>query len=533
MITAPLALMVLCTGVHVPEVAAIGSGLINPNQGIDNVQNQVSISLDVRPVGDPADMAKRERRNYASHNVYQPTGIYVDANTNVKITVEGAGIDEDDKPIKAYIGLSGRDNGIKEFSLNKSGTTTITAGPNGGLLQLDNANDQEGDPVRVTIEGGKQIPLFTLGKHNNTDWQRMMREYSNADSVQLVSDRVVLTVSYAAAQKHITDPTGYMTKFNNVIKALDTALGFVENPEYLQHFVSPRPEAFIEDKGTERLTTPNGVKFGSDYVEALLKPEVKFNRDIPWWFLIMHAAGARQQESWAWQGTENWLGLKRAAGYSVARDVWHTLNPEKDFSELDDYFYAKAKEYHQRPKQDFTTIHRDAARHMLFQLHQLMGSNGFKQLYIEYRNLDDQDLPRTDAQKQQEFIVTTSRVSGYDLRPFFEAWGLKAMPATIEKMKTLTLRKLNAPIWLSSHSNKINPSDTIIDGWYNVGTDFRCFYENGAIVKGSKRINDKDYYFSDSGVMLKGQQSIDGATINFHPTEGHYLNTGVIINGRK
>ncbi|WP_339036840.1 hypothetical protein [Serratia symbiotica] len=52
-----------------------------------------------------------------------------------------------------------------------------------------------------------------------------------------------------------------------------------------------------------------------------------------------------------------------------------------------------------------------------------------------YREIPENQQPKSSDAKVQRFILETSRLSGYDLTLFYEKWGLPLTQDTIDKIK--------------------------------------------------------------------------------------------------
>ena len=114
---------------------------------------------------------------------------------------------------------------------------------------------------------------------------------------------------------------------------------------------------------------------------------------------------------------------------------------------------------------------------MFWQLRLAFGDDFYPQLHQYYRE-HELDLPDDDA-KVQAFIRVASQVSGWDLSPFFEAWGL---PIEVEtRLEIQKLEKLNQQIWLNLEFSKVPPKGVL--GMKTAGAKSSA----GKSASGSKR----------------------------------------------
>jgi|GEM_PF-4528857 len=91
---------------------------------------------------------------------------------------------------------------------------------------------------------------------------------------------------------------------------------------------------------------------------------------------------------------------------------------------------------------------------MFWQLHLTFGEDFYPLLHSRYREMDNSDLPINDEQRQQSFILESSRVSGINLIPFFEMWGFPIGQSTRAHLNHFPL--LNHPIWENESDDYIN-----------------------------------------------------------------------------
>ena len=77
------------------------------------------------------------------------------------------------------------------------------------------------------------------------------------------------------------------------------------------------------------------------------------------------------------------------------------------------------------------------ALRMYVQLQQAFGWDAFKAVFAEYRALPEDQRPKSDDEKRDQWMVRFSRQIGRDLGPFFEAWGVPTSPEARESIADL------------------------------------------------------------------------------------------------
>ncbi|WP_019423387.1 M60 family metallopeptidase [Paenibacillus sp. OSY-SE] len=403
----------------------------------------VQRNFEVKALGDIWAEGERERRAINARKIFQPTGLYAKPNEQIKIEVSG------DKPITAVIGVHRHD---KEWATSyplQAGINTISS-PNGGLLSFDNSNNEGSINVNV-VSGGSPVPYFVLGKNTKEDWQAMMNAYPNAPSVVLQSEKAILVFYYASAKAHILnqDPVPVLQTYDKFIAAQDKISGLSNSDSDPRHRLDKHLIAFVESEKT----IPGAYAYAI-WDGAIMPKETGASADAldltrMGWGQYHEAGHLRQQEPWTWgEMTEVTVNL-----YSIAaKKVLKPTEPARSQGE-----YLAAFTFVDQPTKNFTDS--NSKLEMLWQLNLAFGDNFYPDLHRLYREMAKTDLPTTDDQKKQAFILSTSKVAHYDLTPFFDKWGLSATNETRNKINSLSLPLLTAPIWFGSDYNIIKPTD--------------------------------------------------------------------------
>ncbi|HEB4950586.1 TPA: discoidin domain-containing protein [Bacillus cereus] len=402
--------------------------------------------FDLPGTGSFWDEAKREKRGEQKN--YMPTGIYVKPNEQVTITVSGT------QKIRAIIGTHQYDKEWgKEIDLSP-GSNTISS-PNGGVLGLDNFQSTGTVKVQVT-QGGSPIPFFVLGKHTKADWIAMMNNYPNAHAVQLKSERAVLTVTRDSANKYIVnqDPVPLLNKYDDMIRAQDKLAGLSETDPNPLHRSTRRIWAFVENPNAQSwgmYASWDGAVFTT--AGEAIKSTLNVN-EFGWG--QMHEAGhARQQYPWTWNDlrgmgevTNNLYSL--VAFKKIYPNIPTRLDTEGDYNRAFAYLKQTNKEYKNIDDLFVKLV-------MLWQLHLAYGDDFYPNLHKLYREIPEDQLPKTDEDKIQAFIYNTSKIAKQNVLPFFDKWGLKATQETRQKVEALNTPTLIAPIWEATDAKPVKP----------------------------------------------------------------------------
>ena len=394
--------------------------------------------------GDVEVLKQQERKNMA-FSPYEPTGLYAKPNEQITINVEG------NQDIQVYIGTYSydaswrEDSKIKSFTL-KPGINTIQS-PNGGMIYF--YNKQQGGTIRTTITaGGTTTPFFELGKHTKQDLINMLDQYPNAHAVELKGERVLITASPARVKKYLlgsnTDPVQLLKKMDEATRIQDKVAGLSEE-QVDKHYVH-----YVEENHS-----PDYYMYATSYRTAYVGDAIQYVLDInkfvtdgwgPW-----HEAGhLRQQSPWKFYNMTE-----------VQNNIY-SLSVEKGFNQPSNLeksgVYPKAFQYLQQTNKNYDEISDVFVKLvMLWQLQLAYGEDFYPKLHQLYRDMPSSELPQTDENKKQLFMISASKVAKQNLIPFFEKWGLRPNNDTIQKVAALGYPILTAEIWKGTDSNPIKP----------------------------------------------------------------------------
>ncbi|PFN17659.1 M60 family metallopeptidase [Bacillus cereus] len=414
-----------------------------------SLQSEKSVKSENRTFTVPGkgdvEILKQQERKSMAFSPYEPTGLYAKPNEQITINVEG------NQDIQVYIGTYSydaswrEDSKIKSFTL-KPGINTIQS-PNGGMIYF--YNKQQGGTIRTTITtGGTTMPFFELGKHTKQDLINMLDQYPNAHAVELKGERVLITASPARVKKYLlgsnTDPVQLLKKMDEATRIQDKVAGLSEE-QVDKHYVH-----YVEENHS-----PDYYMYATSYRTAYVGDAIQYVLDInkfvtdgwgPW-----HEAGhLRQQSPWKFYNMTE-----------VQNNIY-SLSVEKAFNRPSNLeksgIYPKAFQYLEQVNKNYDEISDVFVKLvMLWQLQLAYGEDFYPKLHQLYRDMPSSELPQTDENKKQLFMISASKVAKQNLIPFFEQWGLRPNNDTIQKVAALGYPILTAEIWKSTDSNPIKP----------------------------------------------------------------------------
>lgn len=78
---------------------------------------------------------------------------------------------------------------------------------------------------------------------------------------------------------------------------------------------------------------------------------------------------------------------------------------------------------------------------MYAQMQEAFGWDACRQVFATYRALSDEERPKNDDEKRDQWLVRFSRQVGRNLGPFFQTWGVPTSQAARDSIKDL-------PVWM-------------------------------------------------------------------------------------
>jgi len=328
------------------------------------------------------------------------------------------------------------------------GLNTIDITKDGEIYIVTNNESVVSANVEVTLKsGGRAMPMFVLGQHSDGDLQRMLDAFPDAPHVHFVSDNFFSTVIRENAVKYTNKPTEMLNTWEEVIRLGREQYGLDDTSIWPSADSQPRVHFVDYTDGAMSY----GYMFAWRYrLGASSKGSIrdvidadKFKKSWGPWHEYGHLI---QIPSMTWKGltevTVNLTSLyvQRALGNESRLEAsgnWDrvipTLNTQSiDYNSIGNLFDKAA---------------------MFWQLDLTFGKAFYRNLGQRYRDLEPSHRPTSDFDKQQTFIRYASLTSGYDLTPFFQAWGLSPSSDTRYWLTQQNLEVLVDPIWENRDSD--------------------------------------------------------------------------------
>ncbi len=369
--------------------------------------------------------------NWFGPSTNQSTGIYKRAYETIEIYVDEQ---TDQRNMPSYtisgIALNNHNEGANAGTALKKGKNII-AGSMEGIIHIQ--NETEPTPqgsIHIEIRGGITVPRFILGETTNEEWQEIVRDHPNAPGYELVGETVLITGSNQSIHM-VKDPANILETQEKVVRLHDQTAG-LDGSSALHR----RPIGLVQHMRETK--NPNDFMYAfyqhtayhTNTMGALLEPE-KLNHWGMW-----HEIGHTYQML-----RMDWYDM-----IEVTVNIY-SLRAQKAFGQRsrleEDNVYRKIINYLNQSKKEFDQQDIWVRLGMFWQLELAFGEDFYPNLHKHYRE-EEKSLSSEQA-KRQYFVVSASKISGKNLTPFFEQWGIEV---TNESKKELeTLPKLTKKIW--------------------------------------------------------------------------------------
>jgi hypothetical protein len=316
----------------------------------------------------------------------------------------------------------------REFKLDREETRAANAF--GGLIYIEvPSNTGAAGSVQVTIAHAVPAPFFVLGKTSPQQWRDAIRS-APAPWGELATDKLILTVR-ADALRGLDDPTPVCVHWNKVMDATATLAAWPLERK--------SPERIVPDADISAGYMHSGypIMTGLDIVPVMVDVgRLKTVKD-GWGFY--HEIGHNHQNpDWTFAGTTE---------VTVNLFTMHTLETVCGVSKEDATRRAlvepaaRIKKYLAHP--DFAAWQADPflALAMYAQLRLEFGWEPFKRVFADYRALANDQRPRSEEQKHDQWMTRMSHATGKNLAPFFQAWGIPTSEGARKSIEEL-------PTWM-------------------------------------------------------------------------------------
>ncbi len=378
---------------------------------------------------------------------WHSTGLYAPAGSVVTIEVP-EGTENLDVQIGAHTdNLSGKTTWerVPVVALRKElqpGTNKIVS-PYGGLIYLIPTKSKADTEATVSISGAVNAPYFVLGETTNEEWNNTIKNYQ-APWAELQGEHVILTLPTDVI-KNVDNPEELMTKWDQMIGKYNELVGVGPNKP-LPHRSPDRPHRYVFD-----IQISNGLMHAGYPIMAPIQRFAEEAVDLSkgqlgsWGF--WHEMGHEyQQTPWTWgditEVSVNIHSLHVQEYFGLKSNLLTKDDEGKDY-------YDKAFEYLNStdPNKKFTSIGLMERLVLFGQLKLAYGWDFYTNLNTAYRELPQDQMPKSDQEEMDLLVLMASKLSGENLLSFFEKWEWHITEDTRTKIESMNLPKPETPVW--------------------------------------------------------------------------------------
>jgi len=366
---------------------------------------------------------------------WHSTGLYAVPGKPIKVTTSQRGVDAGLRlRIGAHTDALWHLNEWKRapeisMSVPISAPETVAASSFGGLVYIDVPKATESKAV-LRIDGAVAAPHYVHGTTTLDQWKSVRN--SPGPWAELESSKIILTVPSLLVRK-LQDPKSLMDFWD---KVADACADFAAIPRKRQS-----AERFVADVQISAGYMHSGYPIMTHLDAAPRMVDLAYLTDKAkggdWG--MFHEIGHNHQESdWTFDGTgevtNNLFTL-----YIIETVVGRSPGYRVRFTE-DQILETFRK--HRLARAPFDKWKSDPflALTMYIQLQQTFGWEPFKKVFAEYRKLPQNERPKNDAEKRDQWMVRFSRTVGKNLGPFFVAWGIPVSAGALDSLTDL-------PVW--------------------------------------------------------------------------------------
>ncbi len=323
----------------------------------------------------------------------------------------------------------------------------------GGAIYIDVGGQKAGDPpstakTSIEVSGAVLAPYFVLGETTNEEWSAGIRDYP-APYAELVSDGVAISLP-SSVIRLLDDPEGLMAYWNEVVEYQDWVGGFES--------LRTGPERINIDVQISAGFLHAGYPIqGPTSTASGLVDLARLRTNGDWGYF--HELGHEMQRHrlLGWSNTNPWtfsgdvevtvnifsnaaleLQTVTPTGHSWAWSVYAGQVMDRARATIDN---SEATNFEAKDPYPF-----------YFQLADGFGWETYREVLMSY--VDDaqeqpSQLPSTNQQKKDQWLIRWSETTGYDLVEYMvDNWGLEVSQSAINQVHAM-----NLPNWMPATTN--------------------------------------------------------------------------------
>lgn len=473
-------------------------------------------NLTVIPRGNPGTRTSIEQRSN-HHSSLEATGLFLPKGEELIINVT-----EVPENAEVKVGQWGEYDNVANITNGKlnfaGGTLKLVQGENrmtntqtGGMVYINNLSDSQ--TLHVSLSGGKKVPFYIQGTSDAALFRADLENAVDVPFMELVNEHVIATIRIDRAKD-------IFLKENQVENFLTYAKETVE----LENQVADLDfdGLYSKHKAKQRLhianpTTGAGALYCTNYYLGIHSKSTSdrtvFNSKPGQtsWGLFHEIGHSYQNPYYTWDNMvevtvniySNYV-QSHMAGLHSPFDAVESKNAINAYRRpVKRYFDNKAKDPTWSIEKEISanpSNYHFGVLGMYIGLERAFGTDFYPVLNRMYRTLPTDQLPKSNTDKQQMFVLLTSKLVKQDLTPYFDFWGIPITEQTRNKLDQLNFPVLEKEIWkdlLASEAEEQAGTYRISDQVQPVKSYPRATQKNQIQelkVQELNRLNVRDYF---------------------------------------
>ncbi|WP_259445185.1 M60 family metallopeptidase [Paenibacillus lautus] len=336
--------------------------------------------------------------------------------------------------------------------------------PYGGLIYLIPTKPQPGVAKDIEISGGVRAPYYILGETSSAEWEDTIRHHP-APWAELQGRRVILTLP-SEYIRQLEDPQQLVEKWDAIVDYTEEVAGLSPD-QPLPHKSIDLPFRYVADRQISAGYMHAGYPI-MFHIDPSAGHAVDISRVTQGGWGFWHETGHEyQQGAWNWnvtgEITVNIYSLYVQEKFGNSSNLLIRNADGKDFYDL-------AFEYIESdlPGKSFGTSGQlDLFGYLVMfrQLSLAYGWDFYAELHQAYRELPASQLPATNQEEIDTFVIMASKTAGENLTEFFDKWALPYSKAEVQsRIAALNLPLPSQELWRLRETHSLNaPPEIKVD----------------------------------------------------------------------
>jgi hypothetical protein len=298
----------------------------------------------------------------------------------------------------------------------------------GGLVFIDVPENCSVPKVDIAISNAVEAPYFKLRETSLADWQQSIR-CRPAPWAELAADHVILILP-SRSIFYLDNPEPLLQHWNKVLNVQDELCA--------RPLRVLRPERIAADQQISAGYMHSGYPIMThlDAVPSMVNVEEISQGNTISWGLYHELGHNHQHPEWTFEGTTEvtvnlftLYTLEKACGLNQGGHNELRYGPTRQ-AYLQNY-HNEGVSFSKWQNNPFLALH------MYMQLREGFGWEPYRQLFAEYRILPENERPRTEEEKRDQWMIRFSLNVGKNLAPYFDAWGVPITEGARAKVRHL------------------------------------------------------------------------------------------------